>query len=154
MILFYDLSLKFKKSPDSLTVTAVISIDSKPKRPHAIKTGKGLRKLYNSQVINVQRFKRPLAGILGKFGIKHSGVVVTTKSGKKWLIHKGRGFGSSSNNVVVDAKYMSNKWKATTKKLPVKPGTNIGMFVKKGGKYYNVFINNCHHASSRMCKLG
>ncbi|XP_028513972.1 uncharacterized protein LOC114574292, partial [Exaiptasia diaphana] len=126
----------------------------RPKFPHSIKTKKGLRKLYNSKVVNVQRFKRPLKGFLGYLGIKHSGVVVTTQSGKKYLIHKGKDYGISSQTVVVDAKHMSKKWKPASKVLPVKKGTNIGKFVKVGGKYYNVFCNNCHHASNRMKNLG
>ncbi len=36
---------------------------------------------------------------------------VTTESGNQWLIHKGDGYGKSSQTVVVDAKHMSDDWK-------------------------------------------
>lgn len=37
---------------------------------------------------------------------------VTLEDGTKWLVHKGDGYGISSQTVVVDARHMSSKWKA------------------------------------------
>ena len=36
--------------------------------------------------------------------------VTTETPGQQLLIHKGSGYGKSSQTVVVDAKHMSNKW--------------------------------------------
>ena len=43
-----------------------------------------------------ERVTRPL-GVADKLGLKHSGVVVTTENGDRWLVHKGKGYGDSSN---------------------------------------------------------
>ncbi|VDI48524.1 Hypothetical predicted protein [Mytilus galloprovincialis] len=77
---------------------------------------KGLTKLYNSKVTKVESYSRPLSGFFGKIGIKHTGVVATTKNGGKFLVHKGPGYGKSSSTVVVNAKHMSNKWTKTGEK--------------------------------------
>jgi len=37
-----------------------------------------------------------MEGFLGAIGVPHSGVVVTTNSGDRWLVHKGKGYGDSS----------------------------------------------------------
>ena len=80
-------------------------------------------------------------------------MVVTTSDGKKYLVHKGSGYGKSSQTVVTDAKHMSNRWKTSGEGKSVN-GKNVGDFVKTGGKNYNFITNNCHHASSRMDNLG
>ena len=66
------------------------------KRPHDITTKGGLTTLYNMEVVQADKVKRPLAGLLGNVGVKHSGVIVTTKDGEQWLVHKGKGYGDSS----------------------------------------------------------
>ena len=35
---------------------------------------------------------------------------VTLRDGSTWLVHKGDGFGISSQTVVVDARHMSTSW--------------------------------------------
>lgn len=52
--------------------------------------------LYNSGVTKVEHVTRPIEGSGGFFGRKHSGVVVTTDSSDRWLVHKGPGYGKSS----------------------------------------------------------
>ena len=34
--------------------------------------------------------------MIGALGGTHSGVVVATNSGDRWLVHKGKGYGDSS----------------------------------------------------------
>ncbi|CAC5355960.1 unnamed protein product [Mytilus coruscus] len=92
---------------------------------------KGLTKLYNSKVTKVESYSRPLNGFLGKIGIKHTGVVATTKNGGKFLVHKGPGYGKSSSTVVVDAKHMSNKWTKTGEKT-ASGGKTISDVMKDG----------------------
>ena len=94
-----------------------------------------------------------MSGFLGKIGFKHSGVVVTTKDGDKHLVHKGKGYGLSSQTVVTHSKHMSKAWNKKGNAKSVN-GKTIGDFVKAGGKNYNLFTNNCHHASKRMHNLG
>lgn len=38
---------------------------------------------------------------------------VTLDDGTKWLVHKGDGYGISSQTVVVAARHMSTNWKAS-----------------------------------------
>jgi len=38
---------------------------------------------------------------------------VTLEDGTKWLVHKGDGYGISTQTVVVDARHMSRNWKAS-----------------------------------------
>ena len=112
-----------------------------------------LTNLFNQPVKSVRPVQRPMNGFLGKIGFKHSGVVVTTKGGKDYLVHKGKGYGSSSQTVVVDAKHMSNRWSNIGNGKTVN-GKTIGDFVTAGGTNYDPLFNNCHHARNRMDKLG
>ena len=144
--------------------------------PHDIKTKSGLTKLYNKKVVSVQSIERPLAGLnkgkIGKLGVNlanilgiktsisgqknratHSGVVVTTADGKKYLIHKGKNYGKSSQTVVVNSKHLSSSWwkVGSNKKVT---GKSLGDFVKEAGKGYNVKGDNCHNASEKLKNLG
>ena len=65
-------------------------------RSHDITSQQDLTELYNSPVESRERVTRPL-GVADKLGLKHSGVVVTTENGDRWLVHKGKGYGDSSN---------------------------------------------------------
>ena len=80
-------------------------------------------------------------------------MIVTTKDGGKYLVHKGSGYGKSSQTVVVNVKHMSKAWSKMGKAKSVY-GKNVGDFVKAGGKNYNVFTDNCHSATDRNTKLG
>lgn len=99
----------------------------------------------------VEHVTRPLEGSGGFFGRKHSGVVVTTDSSDRWLVHKGSGYGKSSETVVTNAKHMSGDWQSGGVRS-VQPGTRVADYVKAGGSDYNVAFNNCHGASRRMMK--
>ena len=125
----------------------------------------------------MQKIERPLAGLnngkIGKLGVKlankigiktsisglkdratHSGVVVTTADGKKYLIHKGKNYGKSSQTVVVDSKHLSSSWWKVGNNQKVKGKQTIGDFVKKAGKDYNVRGDSCHNASEKLGNLG
>ncbi|CAH1801885.1 unnamed protein product [Owenia fusiformis] len=109
----------------------------------------GMTRLYNSRVTHVDRVSRPLSGFLGRVGVRHSGVVVTTEDGGRHLVHKGAGYGSrGGDTVVTDAGHMSSRWR-TDSGHPVSNG-RVGDFVKAGGTDYSVATDNCHHASGRM----
>jgi hypothetical protein len=152
------------------------SDNSRKSFPHDIKTKSGLTKLYNTEVVSVQPVERPLGGFKnGKFGktavgiantfgvktsisgqkdrVTHSGVVVTTKDGGRYLVHKGNGFGKSSQTVVVYDKHMGKSWKNVGRSTSGN-GKNVGSFVKKGGKDYKIRGGNCHDATDDMMKQG
>lgn len=117
--------------------------------PHDITSKQGLTDLYNSGVTKVEHVTRPLGGSGGSLGVKHSGVVVTTDNGDRWLVHKGSGYGDSSETVVTNAKHMSGDWQSGGVQS-VKPGTRVVDYVKAGGSDYNLAFDNCHDASRRM----
>jgi hypothetical protein len=144
--------------------------------PHDIKTKSGLTNLANKEVVSVQSMERPVGffnnGNIGKdlvtilngrkvktsiSGKKesatHSGVVVTTKDGGKYLVHTGSKFGKQAQTVVLNAKNMGPSWKNVGKSKDVK-GKTVGDFVKAGGKSYNIRTNNCHNAHDRMKAVG
>ncbi|XP_053496081.1 uncharacterized protein LOC128617082 [Ictalurus furcatus] len=109
-----------------------------------------LRKLYNSKVYRAERMTRPLDGMKVQAGIlSHSGVRVTLADGTMWLVHKGDGFGISSQTVVVDARHMSRHWKVREVKNFAGTKT-VSDFVKAGGTDYSLLFNNCHTAAGRM----
>ncbi|CAB4017116.1 Hypothetical predicted protein, partial [Paramuricea clavata] len=149
---------------------------SKKSFPHDIKTKSGLTKLYNQKVVNVQPVERPLAGlnngkigktavgIANKLGVKTSisgqkkschalwRIVVRTKDGGRYLVHKGDEFWKSSQTVVVDAKHMGESWKNVGKSTSGN-GKYVGAFVKAGGKDYKLRGGNCHDATDNMKNL-
>ncbi|XP_012683349.1 uncharacterized protein LOC105900568 [Clupea harengus] len=109
-----------------------------------------LRKLYNSKVYLCDRMTRPLSGMSIQIGkLSHSGVRVTLEDGTKWLVHKGDGYGISSQTVVVHARHMSNTWKIIETK-DFGGSKTVSDFVKAGGTDYSLIFDNCHDASGRM----
>ncbi|KAK7147190.1 hypothetical protein R3I94_009896 [Phoxinus phoxinus] len=109
-----------------------------------------LRKLYNSKVFKAERMTRPLEGMSFQIGkLSHSGVRVTLEDGTKWLVHKGDGFGISTQTVVVDARHMSSKWKIVETK-DFRGSKTVSAFVKAGGTDYKLLFDNCHNAADRM----
>ncbi|XP_060776888.1 uncharacterized protein LOC132886347 [Neoarius graeffei] len=105
-----------------------------------------LTKLYNSKVYEAERLTRPLKGL--RF-LSHSGVRVTLDDGTKWLVHKGDGFGLSSQTVVVKAEHMSKKWRVEETKN-FQGSKTVSDFVRAGGTDYSLLFNNCHHGAKRM----
>ncbi|XP_036393905.1 uncharacterized protein LOC118784043 [Megalops cyprinoides] len=109
-----------------------------------------LTKLYNSRVYEADRMKRPLDGMPFAIGpLSHSGVRVTLADGSKWLVHKGKDYGISSQTVVVDARHMSSDWKIIETK-DFRGSKTVSDFVKAGGTDYSLIFDNCHDGSGRM----
>ena len=52
-------------------------------RSHDIRSQSGLTRLYNQNVVKAEHVERPMPGA---FGLKHSGVRVTTNDGKSSLL--------------------------------------------------------------------
>lgn len=130
---------------------------SKPRGPRPYDYSMSdLRKLYNSRVTFAERFKRPLGNSVNSCIAKnlgnHSGVKITLNNGQKFLVHKGNEYGDASETVVVDAKHMSSRWWSTGEKKNIYHST-VADYIRAGGKNYNLFSDNCHHASKRMMKL-
>ncbi|NP_001373348.1 uncharacterized protein LOC101883708 precursor [Danio rerio] len=109
-----------------------------------------LRKLYNSKVFKAERMTRPLEGMSFQVGVlSHSGVRVTIEDGTIWLVHKGDGYGISSQTVVVAARHMSSNWKIVETKN-FGGSKTVSDFVKAGGTDYKLLFDNCHDAANRM----
>ncbi|XP_062402096.1 uncharacterized protein LOC134092927 [Sardina pilchardus] len=109
-----------------------------------------LTKLYNSKVYVADRMTRPLSGMTVQIGpLSHSGVRVTLEDGTKWLVHKGDGYGISSQTVVVHARHMANNWKIKETKN-FRGSKTVSDFVRAGGTDYSLMFDNCHDASGRM----
>ncbi|XP_072536038.1 uncharacterized protein [Salminus brasiliensis] len=129
-----------------------------------------LRKLYNSKVYKAERMTRPLEGLSFQAGkLSHSGVSrsnkkrtkfklqggryycfrVTLADGTQWLVHKGDGYGISSQTVVVHARHMASNWKIIETKN-FGGSKTVSDFVKAGGTDYSLIFDNCHDASGRM----
>ncbi|KAM4601309.1 uncharacterized protein ACJ7VT_021080 [Polymixia lowei] len=109
-----------------------------------------LRRLYNSPVFQADRMKRPLEGMSFRLGpLSHSGVRVTLADGSRWLIHKGDGFGISSQTVVVNASHMSSDWTVVETKN-FRGTKTVSDFVSAGGSNYQLIFDNCHFGAGRM----
>ncbi|RVE63307.1 hypothetical protein OJAV_G00164390 [Oryzias javanicus] len=117
-------------------------------------SGQALTNLYNLRVMTAERMKRPLEPLNVELGpISHTGVRVTLEDGSKWLVHKGNGFGRSSQTVVTNARHMSNKWRVIQTK-DLGGSKRVSDFVRAGGIDYNLLLDNCHFGSRRMMNLG
>ncbi|AWO96208.1 Hypothetical protein SMAX5B_002564 [Scophthalmus maximus] len=123
--------------------------DSPPNHSYDL-SGSALSALLNSPVHDAERMKRPLEGATSWFGpVSHSGVRVTLEDGTKWLVHKGDGFGVSSQTVVTDARHMSSAWEPVSQK-DFQGTKRVTDFVREGGTGYNLLLDNCHLGSRRM----
>ena len=122
--------------------------------PHDVKTQGGLTGIYNQPVTKVEHVTRPMGSFGGyNIPVDHHGTVVTTGTGDRYLVHKGRGYGGSGGETVVtDARHMSDKW-STTETRSVE-GHTVSDFVKAGGTKYNLVKDNCIHGADRMTELG
>lgn len=125
--------------------------------PHDITSRSGLTALFNQPVIRAERVRRPKGSgttisnnPLVRYATTHSGVRVTTEDGRQWLIHKGSGYGRSSETVVTDADHMSSRWRVESE-TPV-TGHTVGDLVRTGGTNYGLITNNCHQAADRIMK--
>ncbi|KAF7647031.1 hypothetical protein LDENG_00178830 [Lucifuga dentata] len=113
-------------------------------------SGSDLTRLYNSRVYKAEKMKRPLDGTSFIAGpLSHSGVRVTLADSTQWLVHKGGGFGVSSQTVVTNARHMVPGWKVVATKNFHGTKT-VADFVKAGGSDYNVLFDNCHLGANRM----
>ncbi|VDI83583.1 uncharacterized protein [Mytilus edulis] len=122
--------------------------------PHDVKTQSGLTGIYNEKVTNVERMARPMGSSGGSANVpfvNHQGVRVTTDQGNQYLIHKGDGYGISSQTVVTDAKHMSNQWQSMGSR-DVGGNQNVGSYVGTGGANYKLLSDNCIHGAGRMFK--
>ncbi|KAK2138622.1 hypothetical protein LSH36_2691g00003 [Paralvinella palmiformis] len=120
--------------------------------PHDVRSRSGLTSLYNRRVTHVDHYERPLGNsdtMVGPF--RHSGVVVRTDDGGRFLVHKGDGYGRSSQTVVTDAKHMSDRWRRVGGHDVSE--SRVGDFVEAGGSEYSLTRDNCHDGRCRMMDL-
>ncbi|XP_064605828.1 uncharacterized protein LOC135470722 [Liolophura sinensis] len=115
------------------------------------KSQSSLTRLYNKNVVKAERMERPLQGWIGRTGIPHAGVRVTTDDGQLWLVHKTRDQGAS-DTVVTDARHMSSAWSVVETKY-INGRRTVGDYVAAGGTRYNLLFDNCLNAANRMMDL-
>ncbi|CAF0948375.1 unnamed protein product [Brachionus calyciflorus] len=84
--------------------------------------------------------------------VSHSGVVVTLTNGVKYLVHKGKEYGKASQTGVVSTTYMSHLWRFQ-EECNVHVDRTVSDYVTAGGINYDLFNDNCNHASARMMAL-
>ncbi|GAA6232393.1 P17/29C-like protein DDB_G0287399 [Lates japonicus] len=136
--------------------------------------GQALTDLFNSRVVEAEVVRRPIGSSSsgsssgsssrsssGSSGFwtsllppeldasSHSGVRVKLDDDSEWLVHKGSGYGRSSQTVVTDAGHMSPAWE-TDRRINVERDTTISDLVDTGGANYNPLCSNCHHATRDM----
>lgn len=115
------------------------------------RTQSSLTRLYNKKVVKAERMERPLQGWIGRTGLPHAGVRVTTEDGELWLVHKTKDQGAS-DTVVTDARHMSSAWSVVEWKNTSRQRT-VGDYVAAGGTRYSLLFDNCWSAARRMMAL-
>ncbi|XP_035987682.1 uncharacterized protein LOC105923093 isoform X2 [Fundulus heteroclitus] len=113
-------------------------------------SGPALTALYNKKVYLAEVMRRPLGNLPVAVGIiSHCGVRVTLDDGSKWLVHKGDGYGISSQTVVTDARHMSSNWRVIASKN-FRGARTVSGLVTAGGPDYRLFGDNCHDACKKI----
>ncbi|KAG7475651.1 hypothetical protein JOB18_034980 [Solea senegalensis] len=134
----------------SVSVDASSGGNNSPQSHSFDLAGSDLTRLYNSPVFQADRMKRPLDGLSSWMGpISHSGVRVTLQDGSQYLVHKGDGYGVSSQTVVTSARHMSPNWESVASRN-FEGSKKVYDFVREGGSDYSLLFNNCHLGSRRM----
>eukprot|EP00794_Sanderia_malayensis_P015231 gene15231-16806_t len=110
---------------------------------------RSLRDLYEKKVLQAELYARK--GRKGK-GYNHYGVVITTKGGQRWLVHKGHNFSRHGDTVITKASHMSKRWQLIEKRK-VKTATVLD-FIRAGGSFFHPVHDNAYHAAKRMMNLG
>uniref|UniRef100_A0A3P9PFT4 LRAT domain-containing protein n=1 Tax=Poecilia reticulata TaxID=8081 RepID=A0A3P9PFT4_POERE len=113
-------------------------------------SGSALTNLYNKRVHLAEAMRRPLGSLPVTLGvISHCGVRVTLADGSRWLIHKGGGYGISSQTVATDARHMSSNWRVIGSKN-FRGTKTVSDLVGAGGPNYRLFGDNCHDACDNI----
>uniref|UniRef100_A0A4W6DQC8 Cytochrome c domain-containing protein n=1 Tax=Lates calcarifer TaxID=8187 RepID=A0A4W6DQC8_LATCA len=132
-----------------LVLSAEASTGGTPNHNYDL-SGQALTDLYNTPVQKAEWMVRPLGNLPGIVGpVSHTGVRVKLDDDSEWLVHKGSGYGRSSQTVVTDAEHMSPAWE-TDRKINVERETTVSDLVDAGGANYNPLCSNCHHATRDM----
>lgn len=113
---------------------------------------------FNAEVTRAELWERPLLSSRRKkrspdWRLSHSGVVVTTKDGRRWLVEKGARI-PLSETLVSDADEMGLEWRRKKCGSPKSP-TTLGIFWGYGLPFqrYRLLGPNCHTASRYMWYL-
>lgn len=108
-----------------------------------------MNQLFNEKVVSGQPVSRDFAASSSGSGLpgNHSGTMVTTASGREYLIHHGSGFAAPGHNatVITDSSNMSSKWHPVGQSYS--PNTTVGRLMRNS-QDYNVFTHNCHDVTA------
>ena len=113
--------------------------------------------VYGEKTIKCLRclgFKTSMSGKTDR--VMHSAMLVKTENGKKYLIHKGKKFGSWYSRTIIEKPNdtMYNKGYRNVGS-PIKPKKlrSIKEYFKASGNGYDFEHDNCHDGAERMIKL-
>ena len=88
--------------------------------------------------------------------LMHSGVILTTEDGSKYLIHKGKDFGTKGQHTEI-VKPNDTMYDKVYRNVggPIKPKNHkiIEEYFKASGNGYDFMKDNCHDGTERMIKL-
>ena len=88
--------------------------------------------------------------------VMHSGVIVKTEDGSKYLIHKGKKFGSNGHRTIIEKPNdtMYDKGYRNVND-PIKPKKlrSVKDYFKVSGNGYHFETDNCHDGTTRMRNL-
>ena len=115
---------------------------------------------YGVETIEFLNALRILTSMSGKKDrTMHSGVVVTTEDGSKYLIHKlgGKSFKTLLGRATIiemanDSMY-ERGYATVGPPIQATKLWEIKYYKKASGGHYIFWLNNCHHATKRMKKL-
>ena len=88
--------------------------------------------------------------------VMHSGVIVKTEDGSKYLIHKGKKFGSKGHRTIIEKPNYAMYYKGYRNvNDPIKPKKlrKVEDYFKASGNGYNIKNDNCHDGTTRMINL-
>ena len=117
-----------------------------------------LSKLYDKGTIKCLHCLGVRTSMSGKTDrVMHSGIVVKTEDGNKYLIHKGRKFGTSYQRTIIevanDGMYDRGYEKVGDPIAPKNTARTVEEYFRKSGGSYDFMHNNCHDATLRMKDL-
>ena len=114
--------------------------------------------MYGEKTIKCLRCEGIKTSISGKTDrLMHSGMVVKTEDGNKYLIHKGQKFGTRDNRTIIevanDSMYDKGYEKVGDPITPKNTARTVEEYFRKSGSSYDFKNNNCHDGTLRMKDL-
>ena len=151
----WNVTLPKPKNPTSVFAKRVIEVQI-VERPMG-KCGGKASEDYDEGTIKCLQCKGYKTSMSGKKDrVMHSGVIVKTEDGSKYLIHKGKKFGSLGKRTVIEKPNYAMYYKGYRNvNDPIKPKKlrRVEDYFKASGNGYHFKYDNCHDGTTRMINL-